>query len=539
MLSPSTPKSETLESLRASRLKSLCPSIVRRLAHGLQYDTGTAEEKLKARQLAYEAARRDIVAWFNDWAWTYDPREGGGGFWPFILFPKQIDYVRWVEERIKAREEFILEKSRDTGATYLNAGIALHHWLFEPGFKTTFGANKAALVDTLGDPDSIFEKLRIMLFELPHWMQPMRFRRVKHDLYMRLINPDNGNLIDGEGGDNMGRGGRSTVYFIDEAAHVERCERVDAATLATADVRGWVSSVNGMGNVFARKRHSGRLPVFTLHWSDDPRRNAEWAKAKKWTLNNDSIWAAEYDIDYSAAVEGVAIPGKWVQSARLLADLVDINPAGGTAGFDVGAGKAESVFIARRGALVEAPIPWMDPDTNSGAHKALDAARASGIKLLNFDSVGVGHGVTSVLSGADTEGLQVQAINVGVPASKIRTWPDGRTSEEMFANLKAELWWLARERFKCSHERYLWETGNEGGIRHPLSDCIVLPEDNLLQTQLSIVKWGRNERGKIAIETKDKLRARGVASPDRAEALILSICEDMTPQTTIGSFPFD
>jgi hypothetical protein len=276
-----------------------------------------------------------------------------------------------------------------------------------------------------------------------------------------------------------------------------------------------------------------------MHWSDDPRKSKAWAKQKKHQTANDAIWAAEYDIDYSASVEGVAIPGTWVQSARLLADMVVPDTVGGTAGFDVGAGKAESCLISRRGmTLIDPPIAWADPDTINGAHKALEAAKASGITLLNYDPVGVGHGVVAVLDRANTEGLEVQALNVGVPASK-REWPDGRTSEEMFANLKAELWWLARERFNCSHERYLWETGAEGGIKHPLSDCIVLPEDNALQTQLSLVKWLRNEKGKIAIESKDKLKARGVASPDRADALVLALAEDMTPRTIVRSFPFD
>ena len=158
--------------------------------------------------------------------------------------------------------------------------------------------------------------------------------------------------------------------------------------------------------------------------------------------------------------------------------------------------------------------------------------------LLGRIEVAELHGIVGELERADTEGLQVQAINVGIAASK-RTWADGRTSEEMFANLKAELWWLARERFKLSHERYLWETGAEGGIKHSLSDIIVLPDDNILQTQLALVKWARNERGKIAIESKDKLRARGVASPDRADALVLSMCEDLSPKTLVRSFPFD
>ena len=514
----------------------MSPSIVRRLELLRRLSDGSLDDKRKA----YHAAALDVVEWCNDWVWAYDPREmEESPFSPFNLFPKQVEYLRWLEERVEKREEFLLEKSRDVGATYLNAIFAVHRWLFVPGFKTTFGANRVELVDNIGDPDAIFQKIRQIVSFLPDWMQPLRYNPRKHDLYKRLLNPDNGNLIKGEGGDEMGRGGRATLYFIDEAAHVERAEKVDAATLATSDVRGWVSSVNGMGNVFAKKRHSGRIPVFTMHWSDDPRKSKAWAKQKKHQTANDAIWAAEYDIDYSASVEGVAIPGTWVQSARLLADMVVADTVGGTAGFDVGAGKAESVLIVRRGStVIDEPIAWLNPDTIDAAHKALDAAKASGIRLLNFDPVGVGHGVVSALDKADTEGIEIQALNVGVPASR-REWPDGRTSEEMFANLKAELWWLARERFKCSHERYLWETGAEGGIKHPLSDCIVLPEDNALQTQLSLVKWLRNEKGKIAIESKDKLRARGVASPDRADALVLALAEDMTPRTIVRSFPFD
>jgi hypothetical protein len=39
-----------------------------------------------------------------------------------------------------------------------------------------------------------------------------------HDNYMRIINPDNGATITGEAGDNIGRGGRTTMYFLDEWA---------------------------------------------------------------------------------------------------------------------------------------------------------------------------------------------------------------------------------------------------------------------------------------------------------------------------------
>ena len=40
--------------------------------------------------------------------------------------------------------------------------------------------------------------------------------------------------------------------------------------------------------------------------------------------------------------------------------------------------------------------------------------------------------------------------------------------------------------------------------------------------ELSLVKWGRNERGKIVIEKKEELKRRGINSPDFADALMLT-----------------
>lgn len=501
-------------------------------------DSFTDDEKAQAA--AKVVGARDIVQWWNDWLWTYDPRyveKGSSAFQPFDLWPKQREYLRWLEDRVAAREEFVVEKSRDAGLSYLNGGFALHRWLFFPGFKTTFGANKENKVDRLGDADSIFEKIRIMLGHLPRWMWPEGFDRRRHDLFMRLINPSNGNIISGEAGDNMGRGGRATLYIIDEAAHVDRAEKVDAATSATSECRGWVSSVAGMGNVFARKRHSGRLPVFRFHWKDDPRKTPEWAAQKKASLSNPAIWASEYDINYAASVEGVVIPGEWVMACQQLGEVAAIEPTKhGVAGLDVGAGKAESVYLERFGCVMSSPEAWTDPDTTDTALRALGLAQASGAALLNFDPVGVGAGVTSTLKKADRNGIAVQGVNVGRPPTKL-LWPDGRKSEEIFSNLKAELWWLTRERCKKSFERVQWELGEDGGIEHPLDECLALPKDEKLAVQLSLPKWFRRSENKIIIETKEQLRARGVASPDRAEAAVLCQCPDLMPRMRQRELP--
>jgi phage terminase large subunit len=494
-----------------------------------------------------EKCRADILYWFDKWVMTYDPRlvgKPGGAFVPFKLWPKQREVVLWLLERIRASEEGLVEKSRDVGITYLCSGVALHQWLFEPGFKATFGSRKVDLVDKKDNPDSIFAKLRIMLSRLPVEMLPKGFSWAQHDNYMRIVNPETGSIISGEGGEDMGRGGRSSLYVVDEAAYVPNAETVEKALSGNTDCVIWVSSVNGMGNLFARKRHSILKPhqIARIHWRDDPRKTEGWAAGKQASFSDPTTWASEYDIDYTASVEGICIPALWVESAKRLRELEPrLKPSNaGVVGLDVGAGKAKSVAIPRKGPVVERPQARGDPDTIGTAWWGMETAVETGCDALNFDAPGVGAGVSSALMHREDDAerakrfhhLSVTAVNTGLPPTE-RQWPDGRTSEEIFGNLKAEVWWLCRTALQRTHEHVLWLLGKENGKEHPVTDLLALPsgdkESDMLCLQLSLVKWGRNDRGKIVIERKDALAKRGISSPDHADALMLTFVEPDVP----------
>ncbi len=500
-----------------------------------------AAAEAQGHDLDHEAEKArcaaDIEYWFDTYVWTYDPRlirqRNADGTRPspyvrFTLWPKQRGLLTWLGDRIDQNEEGLVEKSRDTGVSYICIGKALHSWLFSDGFKATFGSRVEDDVDVRDNPDSLFEKLRIMLRRLPAWMLPEGFSFAQHDRYMRVFNPASGAIISGEGGENMGRGGRSTVYFLDEAARVPNADSVEKALAGNTDCVIWVSSVNGMGNLFARKRHSILKPhqVFRFHWRDDPRKTQEWADAKEASFADPTTWASEYDIDYSASVEGICIPAKWVESCKRIAELEPRLKASNLTrlGLDVGAGKAKSVAIGRRGPVVCVPTARRDPDTTGTALWALDEAKRLGANELNFDAPGVGAGVSSTLTHNEVDGLAVTAVNTGVPPAE-REWEDGRTSEEMFGNLKAEIWWLCRTAAQRTHEHVLWLQGGEGK-EHSVTDLLALPsgdpESDALCLQMSLVKWGKNEKGKIVIEKKDALARRGIASPDYADALMLT-----------------
>jgi phage terminase large subunit len=453
------------------------------------------------------------VRWLASWAWTFDPRESPS-LLPFDPFGRQAEFLAWLAEREARQEDGLVEKSRDMGVTWLCAAFALHRWLFRRGFKCGFGSRKLDLVDRKGDPDCIFEKLRFVLYRLPAWMLPPGFDRKRHDCEGKLLNPHNGSAITGEGGDDIGRGGRSSVYFVDEAAHLEHPKLVDAALAQTTRVRIDVSTPRGPGNPFATKRHSGRVPVFTFHWRDDPRKGEAWYEAERKRLGDPVIVAQELDIDYTASLEGIVIPGAWVRAAVNL----DLPRSGRCAcGLDVAeAGSALSVLVPRWGPFVGDPVSWGQANTTQTAHRAAEECRRLQAAVLSYDVCGVGAGVRGAL--ASFEGrlpFYCNAVNGGASPTEA-VWPDKRTSKERFLNFRAELWWLVRARFERAYEYVTL------GVAHAPEDMISIPDHPQLIAELSLPTYSLTETGKVRIEGKEQMRRRGVKSPDHADALATS-----------------
>jgi hypothetical protein len=481
------------------------------------------------------------------------------------LFPRQEEFLRWLEERERLKEDAAVEKSRDMGVTWLCAGFLIHHWLFHPGFKGGIGSRKEILVDRLGDPDSIFEKMRILLRNLPKWMLPAGFNWKKHDSELKLLNPDTQASITGEAGDNIGRGGRNAVYIVDEAAFIDHPQLADAALSQNTNCRFYVSTPHG-GGLFSQKCTSGQMPVFRLHWKDDPRKNAwelvdklgatvdyglggssapelippgccviyPWYEREKARLRDPVAVAQELDIDHTASVEGITIPALWVQAAINLHQRLQLPESDyRVAGLDVAdGGNCETVLVTRRGITVEHVYARTESGTTDTANWALDLSKAARVRTLNYDATGVGAGISGTFKARaqmGTLGIVTAGINAGASPTDAK-WPDGRTSKERFANLKAELWWIVRTRFEKTYEMV------ELGITHPLDELISIPDHVTLTRQLSNVRYDQTEAGKTQIESKKLLQKRGVASPDYADALMLAFApaKRVTVRTAVG-----
>ncbi len=501
----------------------------------------TLGQDADARLVAVEKARRDPLWFINTFCWTLDPRnvaEGLPGVLPLALRPRQEEYVRWLDERILNRQNGLTEKSRDEGMTWVLCAFYVHHWLFWRDFKGGIGSRKEALVDRLGDPDSIFEKIRFLIDKLPRWMKPRGFRRKLHATFMRCTNPQNGNTITGEAGDNIGRGGRNTVYFVDEHAAIERAESVDSALSENTRTIIYGSTLKGVGNLFYKKRFSGKINVFTFSWRLNPEKNfqARYLDAKgeertmypwyEWAvdrIDDPVIIAQEIDIDYTASAHGIVIPQKYVQAALDLELQGDGERQGG---LDVSAeGDDATVYAVRDGPNVLDILPLLGEGIEDDVR---ERATQDGIRALLYDRLGVGASITRTLA-RDKDTLPF--IIEGLANSEKPTWteyadrPD-LLAQKRFANYAAELWWRLRLRF-----RNTWERVTQGKP-HADEDCISLaplkgnPHLMKLLGQLSQPTYRKQGQSDKILVNK---YGEGTSSPDFAEALMYSFAPAPEP----------
>lgn len=454
---------------------------------------------LAGLKLHYKDNPADFI---NDWGMTFDPRLAEIGLpttIPFVLFPKQREFIEYLHRKWKAREDGLAEKSRDMGVSWLCVAFGVWMWLFHPGTVIGFGSRKEEYVDRIGDPKSLFWKVRQFVDLLPREFRPKGWDSKTCAPFMRVQNPENGSSIVGEAGDNIGRGNRTSIYFKDESAFYERPEAIDAALSQTSNCKIDVSTPNGAGNPFYRKRKGGKVEVFTFHWKDDPRKGQAWYDKQLRDLDP-VIVAQEVDINYEASVTDAFVPGQIVDAAMQNgpADVEGMGPE--KWGLDVARfGDDKSVLFKRRGRLGLDIQSWQGIDTMALANQVWVAATKEKPAQIAVDVIGVGAGVCDRLTEL-AKGSTIQIVGVNAA---------NRVEDGTNYNVRAKMW---------------------DDMRQWLQDAPVsLPNDPTLKSELCSLKYlFRN--GLRLIESKEDAKKRGIKSPDHADAVALTFAEPVTQQ---------
>lgn len=163
------------------------------------------------------------------------------------------------------------------------------------------------------------------------------------------------------------------------------------------------------------------------------------------------------------------------------------------AGCDFAAGGDENVIQVIEGNAHKETIKWREKDTMAAVGRFVTEFKRLGLEQGNIygDGGGLGLPMCDALREA---GWNVNRVNNG----------EGARDDEKFANRGTEMYvQFAR----------LVETGK-----------IILPNDELTHRQLTTRRLEYNSKGKLIAEPKDKMRKRGLDSPDRADALVLAFC---------------
>ena len=233
-----------------------------------------------------------------------------------------------------------------------------------------------------------------------------------------------------------------------------------------------------------------------------------WRRKKVAELGSVELFRQEYpcspDEAFQTSIEHAVVPIELVRSA--------INRNVGQAGYrrvwglDVARSlTGDRTALAKRwGNTLLEPVKWWRlPDLMQIAGTVYQEYLAAEEKPdeICVDVIGFGAGVVDRLNEM---GLPVTGINVAESPSV-----DGAK----YMRLRDELWFKARE----------WFEGRD----------VRMPPDEALIGELTGVKYKITSSGKLQVEGKDEMKARGLRSPDLADAFNLTLsASDMPPQTT-------
>lgn len=224
-----------------------------------------------------------------------------------------------------------------------------------------------------------------------------------------------------------------------------------------------------------------------------------WVEEKRREVGVDSpIWKSQVLGQFPDTTEDTLLPLSWVRAAQ--DRWYDMEKGTGETVYGIdpsGGGADEAVLCPRTGMFVHQMKAWQGLDSpeflGNIFNHTLPHSRAF------VDEIGVGYGIIGALRESDS--IYAKGINVKNKSSK----------PNRFKNLRAELFWTLRDLLNPEKD-----------------DKLGLPPDETLASQLTSIKYKFDSKGRIQIESKKDMRKRGISSPDRADALVLSLSSYQT-----------
>lgn len=202
--------------------------------------------------------------------------------------------------------------------------------------------------------------------------------------------------------------------------------------------------------------------------------------------------------EFPRSDDDTIIPMELLEAAQHR-DVAPSRTAASVWGLDVARfGSDSSTLCKRKGNVITEPVRrWRN----------LDLMQLCGAVVAEFEALPVNERPVEIL--VDSIGLGAGVVDrlreLKLPARGINV-SESPAMGGTYRNLRAELW----------HKAKAWLEAR---------DCKI-PKDEDLIAELATVRYKFTSNGKVQVESKDEIRKRGLASPDKADSFVLTFASD-------------
>jgi hypothetical protein len=295
------------------------------------------------------------------------------------------------------------------------------------------------------------------------------------------------------------------LYFdgvvMDEVADMRSETWPEVIRPALSDRKGWclfIGTPKGLNQFHELYQHAqsdpkwyaGMFRVDETHIID----SEELALAR--TAMSPNQYRQEFLCDFSASVDNALITIDQVcGAADKVVTEADIRGSGKAMGVDVARfGDDRSCIMKRQGLAALTPIVFDDIDNMTLAGRVAQEINAWKPDSVFIDA-GRGEGVIDRLRQL---GYPVVEVNFG-----------GKPTNPRYSNKRSEMW---------------------DGVRQWIQDGGALPNITDLKTDLCTPTYSFDSANRMILESKDKIRDRGLRSPDLGDSLALTFAFPVAPK---------
>ena len=293
---------------------------------------------------------------------------------------------------------------------------------------------------------------------------------------------------------------KHVLYLVDEASGIENVIfEVAAGSLSTKGAMACLFSNPTRSSGFFFDTHHklrNRWRAHVVNCEDVPRAKGHIEDIIAAYGKNSNKYRVRVLGEFPTADDDTVIALELVEAARKRnVAKRDVRPVWGV---DVARFGDDSSALAKRqgNVLLEPVTEWHGLNTMQLVGRIVDewmrADEDSRPVAIVVDVIGIGSGVVDRLDELD---LPVLGVNVAESASVV----------DRFARLRDELWFAGRKWFEAR-------------------DCLI-PADEKLVSELTGVTYDFASSGKIVVESKKDMRKRGLSSPNKADAFLLTFAQ--------------